>query len=44
MPPRKPPARRARGNLYGLPSGSVRVTVYGGIDQLTGKRIQLGRP
>lgn len=41
MPPSKPPARRARGNVYWLPSGSARVTVYGGIDQLTGKRLQL---
>lgn len=38
MPPK---ARRARGNVYWLPSGAARVTVYGGIDQLTGKRIQL---
>jgi integrase len=41
MPPSKPPARRARGNVYLLPSGAARVTVYGGIDQLTGKRLQL---
>lgn len=41
MPPSKPPVRRARGNVYWLPSGAARVTVYGGIDQLTGKRLQL---
>lgn len=41
MPSLRPPARRARGNVYWLPSGSARVTVYGGIDQLTGKRLQL---
>ncbi|MFC4943333.1 tyrosine-type recombinase/integrase [Pseudonocardia sp. GCM10023141] len=41
MAPSKPRARRARGNVYWLPSGSARVTVYGGIDQLTGKRVQL---
>lgn len=33
--------RRPRGNLYVLPSGSIRVTVYGGVDQLTGKQMQL---
>jgi hypothetical protein len=31
----------ARGNVSWLPSGAARVTVYGGIDQLTGKRLQL---
>jgi integrase len=41
MAPSKPRARRARGNVSWLPSGAERVTVYGGIDQLTGKRIQL---
>lgn len=41
MAPSKPRARRARGNVCWLPSGAARVTVYGGIDQLTGKRIQL---
>ncbi|MGH3611581.1 MAG: hypothetical protein ACRDRK_02965 [Pseudonocardia sp.] len=41
MPSPKPRARRARGNVAWLPSGAARVTVYGGIDQLTGKRIQL---
>ena len=34
-------ARRARGNISWLPSGSARVTVYGGLDQVTGKRVQL---
>jgi integrase len=41
MPSSKPRVRRARGNVSWLPSGGARVTVYGGIDQLTGKRIQL---
>ena len=39
MAPPKPRARRARGNVSWLPSGAARVPVYGGIDQLTGKRI-----
>ena len=41
MPSSNARDRRSRGNIYWLPSGSARVTVYGGIDQLTGKRIQL---
>lgn len=35
------PARRPRGSIDFLPSGSARVAVYGGTDQLTGKRLQL---
>jgi hypothetical protein len=34
-------ATRQRGNISFLPSGSARVTVYSGIDQLTGKPMQL---
>ncbi|MGE3796056.1 MAG: tyrosine recombinase XerC [Dehalococcoidia bacterium] len=41
VPSSKQRARRARGNVSWLPSGSARVTVYGGIDQLTGKQILL---
>jgi integrase len=33
--------RRERGNITWLPSGSARVSVYAGIDQLTGKEIRL---
>lgn len=33
--------KRSRGNVTFLPSGSARVTVYAGIDQLTGKPMQL---
>lgn len=33
--------RRARGNITWLPSGSARVSVYGGVDQVTGKEIRL---
>ena len=33
--------RRPRGNITWLPSGSARVGVYGGIDQLSGKEIRL---
>lgn len=31
-------ARRPRGNVEELPSGSLRVSVYAGIDPLTGRR------
>ncbi|MCD2193581.1 hypothetical protein LQ327_09325 [Actinomycetospora endophytica] len=34
-------ATRRRGNISFLPSGSARVTVYSGTDQLTGKPMQL---
>ncbi|ANY06906.1 integrase [Pseudonocardia sp. HH130630-07] len=33
--------RRTRGNVTWLPSGSARVSVYGGVDQVTGKQIRL---
>ena len=33
--------KRSRGNVTFLLSGSARVTVYAGIDQLTGKPMQL---
>ncbi|WP_098959400.1 site-specific integrase [Pseudonocardia sp. N23] len=35
------PRRRARGNITWLSSGSARVSVYAGVDQLTGKQIRL---
>jgi hypothetical protein len=41
MAPRERGSARPRGNISFLPSGSARVTVYGGIDQLTGKPMQL---
>jgi integrase len=34
----KAPAKRRRGEIETLPSGSLRVRVYGGIDPVTGKR------
>ncbi len=33
--------RRPRGSVSWLPSGAARVSVYGGVDQLTGKEIRL---
>lgn len=33
--------RRPRGSISWLPSGAARVSVYGGVDQLTGKEIRL---
>ncbi|GAA4995443.1 hypothetical protein WHI96_00020 [Pseudonocardia tropica] len=35
MAPSKP--RRTRGNVTWLPSGSARVSVFGGVDQVTGE-------
>ena len=32
--------RRPRGGITWLPSGAARVSVYGGVDQLTGKEIR----
>jgi len=40
MAPPKP-RRRPRGSITWLPSGAARVSVYGGVDQLTGKEIRL---
>ena len=33
--------RRSRGSISWLPSGAARVSVYGGVDVLTGKQIRL---
>ncbi len=38
MPASPTPARRARGEIEQLPSGSLRVRVYAGVDPATGKR------
>jgi integrase len=35
------PRRRSRGTVESLPSGSLRVQVYAGIDPMTGKKIRL---
>ncbi|WP_219419871.1 hypothetical protein [Pseudonocardia nigra] len=41
MPSSSPRRRRPPGGITGLPSGSARVSVYAGVDQLTGKEIRL---
>lgn len=40
MPPRRR-RKRAQGSIHELPSGALRVSVYSGIDPLTGRRLYL---